>query len=82
MLVAAINSILPLLLLACPIGMGLMMWFMSKGMKSGQGKQSEHARAAGTESLAELRTVQARLAAQIDAAESDRDAAERAGTRA
>ena len=82
MILAAINAVLPLLLLACPIGMGLMMWFMSKGMKNGQGKQLERAGDGGTESLAELKAVQARLAAQIDAAESDREAAEQAGTRA
>lgn len=82
MILAAINSVLPLLLLACPIGMGLMMWFMSKGMKGGREEQPERTGDGSTESLAELKAVQARLAAQIDAAEGDREAAERAGTRA
>ncbi|MBS1892234.1 MAG: DUF2933 domain-containing protein, partial [Actinobacteria bacterium] len=30
----------PLALLACPIGMGLMMWFMGKGMMGGKKDES------------------------------------------
>lgn len=29
------NALLPLALLACPLGMGLMMWFMSRSRPSG-----------------------------------------------
>lgn len=80
MLVAAIGPILPLLLLACPVGMGVMMWFMSRGMKRDRREQPGEVGESGMESLAELRALQARLAAKIDAAESE--VAERAGTRA
>jgi hypothetical protein len=59
------GALLVLALLACPVGMGLMMWFMSKGMKR-DGGQSRSAPA----SLEELRDEQARLSAQIDQLEA------------
>lgn len=80
-LVAAIDPILPLLLLACPIGMGLMMWFMSKSMRSSQGESSGGVGSGGTESLAELKVVQPRLAAQIDSA-SEHDSSARTRSKA
>ena len=49
----------PLALLACPVGMGLMMWFMSRGM-------GDRKRDAQPGSIDDLRADQARLAAQID----------------
>jgi hypothetical protein len=55
------SALLALAVLACPVGMGLMMWFMSKGMKSGEGR-AEPDRPA---SLEELRDEQARLSADI-----------------
>jgi hypothetical protein len=63
--------VLALAVLACPVGMGLMMWFMSKGMKKdGAKSRSEPA------SLDELRDEQARLSAQIDQLEASERAAE------
>lgn len=61
------ESLAPLALLACPIGMGLMMWFMSRGMRA------ERHDAAGQQSVEELRAEQARLAAQIDRLEQAED---------
>jgi hypothetical protein len=57
--------VVALALLACPVGMGLMMWFMSKGMKKDRGQSRP---APG--SLEELRDEQARLNAQIDQLEA------------
>jgi len=53
----------PLALLACPVGMGLMMWFMSRGMGD---------RKRGTDepgSIDDLRAEQTRLSAQIERVE-------------
>jgi len=52
-----------LALLACPVGMGAMMWLMSKGMMGNTKKQdSEPMRA---DSLQQLREQQHRLSADI-----------------
>jgi hypothetical protein len=56
------GAVLALALLACPVGMGLMMWFMSKGMRSGEGRAEPESPA----SLEELRDEQARLSADIE----------------
>lgn len=54
--------LIALAVLACPVGMGLMMWFMHKGMK-----RSESAREQGRElSVEGLRSEQARLEAEIE----------------
>lgn len=54
-----------LALLACPVGMGAMMWFMSKGMMGGnKQKDTEVSRNAGG-SLEDLREQQHKLAADI-----------------
>lgn len=48
----------PLALLACPVGMGLMMWFMAKGMRGDDHKKANSAE--------ELRAEQQRIAAELD----------------
>ncbi|MGH2716337.1 MAG: hypothetical protein ACRDSN_03245 [Pseudonocardiaceae bacterium] len=57
------GALVALALLACPVGMGLMMWFMSKGMRGGQRRaEPERERPA---SIDELRSEHARLSADI-----------------
>lgn len=61
---ASIAPILtPLALLACPIGMGLMMWFMGKGMMGGKKDEA---------TVAELREEQRRLSAEVERLERER----------
>jgi hypothetical protein len=50
-------------LLACPVGMGLMMWFMMRGQKQPAANDS-------SSSLADLRAEQQRLDAAIADAEA------------
>jgi hypothetical protein len=54
-----------LAVLACPVGMGLMMWFMAKGMRSGSKPDREAA------SLEELQAEHRRLGAEIERLERD-----------
>lgn len=49
-----------LALLACPVGMGLMMWFMGKSMKQGDSTAP-----AQPKSVEQLREEQSRLEAEI-----------------
>lgn len=62
------EALLPLALLACPVGMGLMMWFMMRGSRRRQEGT------AGGDSLPDLRAEQARLAQKIGALEHARAA--------
>lgn len=53
------GAVVALALLACPVGMGLMMWFMGKSMKKDK-------LPATPSSVEDLRTEHARIAAQIE----------------
>jgi hypothetical protein len=68
------GALLALALLACPVGMGLMMWFMNRG-NQGQKQNQEHSPAG----VDDLRAEHARLSAEIERRE--RDSAKTAGTR-
>lgn len=58
------RDVLPsLALLACPVGMGLMMWFM--------GKRAYEERSPNQRSVAELRAEHGRLGAEIEASERE-----------
>lgn len=59
------ESLFLLAVLACPVGMGLMMWFMFKGMKGGKHGDEPT-------SLAALKREQARLTEKIEALERER----------
>ena len=65
-----LGGLTALLLLACPISMGAMMWFMGRGMMGGHKKDSTSSEAG---SLADLKSEQSRLAAKIQALEPDTD---------
>ncbi len=54
-----------LALLACPVGMGAMMWFMSKGMMGGNKQKDTAVSRAQGDSLEGLRDQQHKLAADI-----------------
>ena len=56
------GALLALALLACPVGMGAMMWFMGKNSKKDQQPPTNS-------SVEDLRAEQERIAAQIDQAE-------------
>ncbi len=64
------GALVALAVLACPIGMGLMMWFMAKGMRRDDGP-AERERQPTVE---ELRREHAELETQIERAEQARGA--------
>lgn len=66
MLVGAAGGLYLLVLLACPISMGLMMVFMGRGMMGGKKRGSASAPKKG-ESVEELKAEQTRLAERIAA---------------
>ena len=60
------NVLLGLAALACPVGMGLMMWFMAKGTR--KGKKADRPT---PDSLDELRAEHRRLGSEIERLEDD-----------
>jgi hypothetical protein len=59
------SVLIGLAVLACPVGMGLMMWFMAKGMRSGSKPDAKAA------SLEDLQAEHRRLGAEIERLERD-----------
>ena len=55
-----------LAILACPVGMGLMMWFMAKGMRRSDGSDTEG------DSLEDLRAEHRRIGGEIEQHEAQR----------
>lgn len=56
------NAAIAIAVLACPVGMGLCMWLMARGMRSPKSDSAEQQSA----TLAELRSEQERLGAEIE----------------
>ncbi len=75
MLIAATSPLLFLALLACPIGMGLMMVFMGRGMRGGMKQNDGRQNDADGSPLAEMKAEQARLAEKIEALEGQQSQA-------
>ena len=72
------SALLAVALLACPVGMGAMMWFMARS-------RSKDATAAGPsapQSPEQLRAEHARLSREIDKLHADRQATTSGGGRA
>jgi hypothetical protein len=55
------NVLVGLAVLACPVGMGLMMWFMGKGMRRGDAEGAGEA-----PSVEDLRREHARIGAELE----------------
>jgi hypothetical protein len=66
MVIAAISPFVLLAVLACPVAMGLMMFFMGRGMMGGMKRDESD----GSRSLADLKAEQARLAEKIETLET------------
>jgi len=60
------SVLLGLAVLACPVGMGLMMWFMAKGMRSGSKPDAKAAT-----SVEELQAEHRRLGDEIERLERE-----------
>jgi hypothetical protein len=60
------SVLIGLAVLACPVGMGLMMWFMAKGMRSGSKPDAKAAT-----SLEDLQAERRRLGAEIERLERE-----------
>ncbi len=59
------SILLALAFLACPVGMGLMMWFMAKGMR----KEPRAVQPADAASVEQLREEHRRLGAELERVE-------------
>lgn len=59
------SILLGLAVLACPVGMGLMMWMMGKGMMGGANKKEQA-------NVDEMRIEQQRLASEVERLENER----------
>lgn len=64
--------LLGLAVLACPVGMGVMMWMMSRGGHKSGGGGPDHVRSDTTKQVADLR-------AEIDQLKADRAAQQHSG---
>ena len=69
------SSLAPLAVLACPVGMGAMMWMMTRGTKRGQSAERPHEPDVGSEpaSLELLREEHRRLGEEIDRLEGQHE---------
>ena len=64
-LLSIATALTPLILLACPVGMGAMMFFMMRGSMGGKRQEKASSDVEAT-SVADLKAEHARLADQIE----------------